>query len=545
MLTPDEIAAREFLVSVRGYDRDEVHAFLARVAEQVAASEARADEGERRVQRLRADQVTAPAAPAVTPEAQPAAMFAEIGKETQRILEAAQEAGAQIQRKARHEADRELQAARGQAAKVIAEGERRRERMERTVEALEQARDALSEQLRAVGRTLEQTLRDLAPGRPAASVRDALTAQVRSDATTGRQPAIDAAPPAPEPALETDEVQPAADPAVATDEVQPASDSALVSNEDQPAPRPEPATDAAQPEHEPEPETNAAAPAVEVGAAASAPEPEPAADGAPAPDESPAATPTAPGERPAAPQAATRLSPPAGGRDGARREPQGLRAAALSPLHPKLVRKVKRELQEMQNIALDRVRRAKGKGDADAFLPQPDEAARLGAGAGEYLDQAYRAGGAAAATLAERDLGEPAATPDLAGTFADDAAERVRASLAATLRMGVSASEDASSLADRIGAVFGELKGTSAEELAATHLIRAYELGMLRAWRAGGVTARRWVLGREPRCPEARCRSNDQSGALGLDQPFPSGHDVPPVHVGCTCTTVPVTEPSE
>nr|MBA2528577.1 hypothetical protein [Euzebyales bacterium] len=91
--------------------------------------------------------------------------------------------------------------------------------------------------------------------------------------------------------------------------------------------------------------------------------------------------------------------------------------------------------------------------------------------------------------------------------------------------------------------VFGELKAATAEELATTHLVRAYELGLLAAWRSGGLPARRWVLGREQRCPEARCRHNDQSGPLAMGEAFPSGHDVPPVHVGCTCATVPVVRP--
>ncbi|MCU1454719.1 MAG: DivIVA protein, partial [Acidimicrobiales bacterium] len=34
-LTPDEIAGKEFLVGLRGYDKDEVRAFLTVVADQV------------------------------------------------------------------------------------------------------------------------------------------------------------------------------------------------------------------------------------------------------------------------------------------------------------------------------------------------------------------------------------------------------------------------------------------------------------------------------------------------------------------------------
>jgi Xaa-Pro aminopeptidase len=72
-----------------------------------------------------------------------------------------------------------------------------------------------------------------------------------------------------------------------------------------------------------------------------------------------------------------------------------------------------------------------------------------------------------------------------------------------------------------------------------------YELGLLDAWAAGDIAQRRWVLGAEPRCPEARCRHNGQAGALPLGEAFPSGHVAPPVHPGCTCTTLPALEPAE
>lgn len=85
-----------------------------------------------------------------------------------------------------------------------------------------------------------------------------------------------------------------------------------------------------------------------------------------------------------------------------------------------------------------------------------------------------------------------------------------------------------------------------AEDLRAARARRdaQLQLGVLSAWRCGGVAARRRVLGREPRCPQARCRHNDHSGALTLSEPFPSGHKVPPVRLGCTCATVPVMEPT-
>ena len=543
MLTPEEIQSREFLVSLRGYDRDEVHAFLGRVAEQLAQSEARATQLQQRLDRLKAQQpamaATAEPSPAAaqTASPEPTAMFAEIGKETQRILEAAQEAGQQMQRKARQEADRELQGARGQAAKLIAEGERRREHIERIVSELEQRRATMSVQLRGIGRTIEQTLKELNPSEGSATVREAITADAAetSDAAPAdpaqEELADEGAAPAPEPAATTPD-------ATDTPAEAPEADGGdqATADEAPAAPAPE-----ATPDNAPS-ETAKPALAPDEGAADTPAAPAPAEPTGPdsaSGDDAAADTSTAAAAtEPAITAEPSPPSQPAGAGSG-RNDPQGLRAAALSPLHPKLVRKVKRELQEIQNIALDKVRRAKGQGDADDFLPTDDDTSGLAEGATELLEAAWRAGVTSAAVLADRELDGPSDAPDLGQEFVRDASDRIRRGLSSTLRMGLSSEEGSQGLSDRIGAAFSEFKGAQAEELAATHLIKAYEYGLLAAWSAAGIKARRWVMGREPRCPEARCRNNDQTGDVAVGDSFPSGHDVPPVHVGCTCTTVP------
>jgi DivIVA domain-containing protein len=552
LLTPEEIQSREFLVSLRGYDRDEVHAFLGRVAEQLAQSEARAAQLQQRLDRLKAQQpamaATAEPSPAaaqsVSPE--PTAMFAEIGKETQRILEAAQEAGQQMQRKARQEADRELQSARGQAAKLIAEGERRREHIERIVSELEQRRATMSVQLRGIGRTIEQTLKELNPSEGSATVREAIAADAADTAAADSAAADSAAADTPDsapadPAQEELADEGAAPPA--EEEAAPAAPESPASDAGEQATTDEaPAATAPETSQDNEPaETAQPALAPDEGAAdtPAAPAPaEPAGPDTAATEDAPTQTAPAAATEPAITAEPAPPAQPAGAGSG-RNDPQGLRAAALSPLHPKLVRKVKRELQEIQNIALDKVRRAKGQGDADDFLPTDDDTSGLGEGATELLEAAWRAGVTSAGVLADRQVDEPSDAPDLGQDFVRDASDRIRGGLSSTLRMGMGAEEGSQGLSDRIGAAFAEFKGAQAEELAATHLIRAYEYGLLAGWSAAGIKGRRWVMGREPRCPEARCRNNDQSGDVAVGEEFPSGHDVPPVHVGCTCTTVP------
>ena len=110
--------------------------------------------------------------------------------------------------------------------------------------------------------------------------------------------------------------------------------------------------------------------------------------------------------------------------------------------------------------------------------------------------------------------------------------------------MGLEAEEDLAGLSARVSGVFGEVKQSTAAEWADVYAVHAFELGQLDAWAAAGVTHREWVLGPEPRCPEGRCRQNGQHAVLPVGEAYPSGHHAPPVHAGCTCTTVPVAEPS-
>ena len=523
MLSPEEIVSREFLVSLRGYDRDEVHAFLEQVADEVRALQAQVAE-------LQSAPAAAPvAAPEVAPEAAPvavsadastadtSAMFAEIARETQRILEAAQEAGNELRRRARGDANRELQAARNEAAKVIAEGERRRDQVDRTVAELEARRTAVAESLRNVGRTIEGSLRDLAPEPRSTPVREAIASEALGESRGGgaprgrgagsREPDEEPSPagsPEPEDAEQTAaEAEPAAAPD-ADDDGSPAPDAEAIAPaapdaDETPSMAPEPQS------AEPDPDVVVAPPGAELS-------------GADVDD-----TVTQPME----------AAPPAVEDDAS--EP---RDDVIDGLQPKLVRRVKRGLQDLQNVSLDRLRRAGGRGDADDFLPGDEAAAVPTDLATELLARAHAAGVAAAGGATD-EAADAAAADEMAAEFLGEVASRVADGLRSTLRMGLRAGEDQAALGDRVSGVFAELRGTVVDELATAALVGGYERGQLHAWGAQGISRRTWVLGREPRCPEGRCRLNAGAGELPLDDPFPSGHLAPPVHPGCTCTTAP------
>lgn len=164
MLTPEEIQSREFLVSLRGYDRDEVHAFLDEVAEAFAQLRAQAGVAPAPdttdVDADAPEATPEPAAAAPTPPAAepPSTQFAVIAAETQRILEAAQTAGEEIRKRAETEAE----TARAEAM-AEAEGQVRtlREQASATNEQITQLlqrRGELADRLRQARETVDLAL---------------------------------------------------------------------------------------------------------------------------------------------------------------------------------------------------------------------------------------------------------------------------------------------------------------------------------------------------------------------------------------------------
>ncbi|MCU1352458.1 MAG: DivIVA protein [Acidimicrobiales bacterium] len=107
-LTPDEIAGKEFLVGLRGYDKDEVRAFLAEVADELrTAGPAAAPE-------------PAPAAPAATAAAPD---WTQMGEEVAAVLRTAHEQAATLRAQAEAEIAHGRQAGADDAASIRREAE--------------------------------------------------------------------------------------------------------------------------------------------------------------------------------------------------------------------------------------------------------------------------------------------------------------------------------------------------------------------------------------------------------------------------------------
>src|SRR5688572_3553928 len=112
-MDPEEIQNREFLVSLRGYDREEVDAFAREVAEEIKKLRSQLATGEHPPSPASAVPEPVPAPPADRSDA-----LKQIGEETSKILLAAEQVGGDIKEKARREAAELLADARDQAERI-------------------------------------------------------------------------------------------------------------------------------------------------------------------------------------------------------------------------------------------------------------------------------------------------------------------------------------------------------------------------------------------------------------------------------------------
>jgi DivIVA domain-containing protein len=193
VLTPEEIQSREFLVSLRGYDRDEVHAFLDEVAEAFAELRAQVGGAADAAPAPPEQADTAPVAatpPAAAADAAPAASpFAAIAAETQRILEAAAAAGEELRRQAQAEADAARRSLLADAEQEIASLREQAAATQHQVDVILRRRDELAERLRQARDTVDLAILELdedevrdAPADPRTSVLAEVAADEPDDA---------------------------------------------------------------------------------------------------------------------------------------------------------------------------------------------------------------------------------------------------------------------------------------------------------------------------------------------------------------------------
>ena len=194
----------------------------------------------------------------------------------------------------------------------------------------------------------------------------------------------------------------------------------------------------------------------------------------------------------------------------------------LAPLTARLSRTVKRALGDDQNRLLDRLRSKPSLTGDDLMGPEDEHLAAFATAARANLAEAFTAGTVFA--------GADAAGPDDGAV--DQSSDGLARNVVTMLRRRIE--EGAGDPADRLGAAFREWRGERVERLAGDHATQAFSAGVVAA---GGDGKLRWVVTATGGCSD--CADNALAGAVGATETFPTGHLYPPAHSGCRCLVAP------
>ena len=204
------------------------------------------------------------------------------------------------------------------------------------------------------------------------------------------------------------------------------------------------------------------------------------------------------------------------------------RDASLEESLAVLTRRIKRVLQDDQNLTLERLRTVKLVGVADL----EDEHAQRA----RYADAAFdplvgvAAAGSQFAFEESGSAGPAAGRAPLVDCAADLAVTIV---LALRRRILADGSGDAQ---ERVNTAYKEWRGARVERLCTDAARRAFHIGVLAA--SNGRTVHFLVAPTDAPCDA--CALDAAAGERNAGLSFPSGAANPPLHAGCACAIVPV-----
>ena len=208
------------------------------------------------------------------------------------------------------------------------------------------------------------------------------------------------------------------------------------------------------------------------------------------------------------------------------------RDRSLLPVTNRVLRAVKRELTEAQNIALEELRVEEGNWEPDAATLVE----RLVHPIGELLADSYAGGWASAADITETELvpdgGRQGDPSEWAGGFADALTAAVSEALSESHRDGRGPRQAAASLSR----VYRSWRTDEAERRVRDIAGGAYHRGLIDGFGAAGLTAARWVVSGRG-CTV--CREAAEAGPVQLGAVFEDSVTEPPAHHDCGCTLTP------
>ena len=192
-----------------------------------------------------------------------------------------------------------------------------------------------------------------------------------------------------------------------------------------------------------------------------------------------------------------------------------------------LTRKVKRALQDDQNVTLERLRDVKGPITSE--LEDELEQRR------RYADAALDALADAAAAGMQFAFDESGVASEAqARAGIDDCAADLAVTIVLALRKRILADGNGDA-AERANAAYKEWRGARVERLCTDAARRAFHLGVTTA--SESRTLRFFPAPNDAPCDA--CALDAAAPARPAGQAFPSGSAYPPLHAGCACTVVP------
>jgi DivIVA domain-containing protein len=214
--------------------------------------------------------------------------------------------------------------------------------------------------------------------------------------------------------------------------------------------------------------------------------------------------------------------------------PFGRRDAALVPLIVASARKLKRVLADEQNEVLDALRRREPVRSLDALVPAPDEQAQRYADAiAPELVLAAEAGAASVEGKVALDLGPTGTIAPVHEALASGLVAPLRDRLERCVEEG---DGDNDAVTKRARAVYREWKTQHIDEQLDDVFRIAYGRGACDALEPGTPVS--WIVDPDgPACPDAE--DNSLAGVVELGQAFPTGHGCAPAHAGCRCLIEP------
>jgi DivIVA domain-containing protein len=206
------------------------------------------------------------------------------------------------------------------------------------------------------------------------------------------------------------------------------------------------------------------------------------------------------------------------------------RDVMLVPLIVASARKLKRVLADEQNEVLDALRRTEPVRSLDTLVPPPSEQSdRYVDAIAPELVLAAEAGASAVEGTVALDLGPEGTLAAVRESLASGLVMPLRERLERCVEEG---DGDNDAITKRARAVYREWKTQRIDEQLDDVFSVAYGRGAFDAIEPG--TPVTWIVDPDgPACPDAE--DNSLAGVVALGEAFPTGHTCAPAHAGCRC----------